>query len=106
MTEQNNEMVDFAVEARQYKTLLTKKYKARQQWTAPNEKEIRSYIPGTVIEIYVKEGHSVKKGTLLLIHEAMKMQNRIEMPYDGVISKIHVSEGERIPKNHIMVEIL
>ncbi len=106
MEENKTEYVDFAVEARKYKTILTEKFKSRKEWSAPNEKEIRSYIPGTIIDIYVNEGDFVKKGTLLLIHEAMKMQNRIEMPFDGTISKILIQKGERIPKNHLMVEIL
>ncbi len=105
MTEKDN-LVDFAVEARQYKTLLTEKYKARKSWAAPNEKEIHSYIPGTIIDICVKEGDSVKRGDLLLIHEAMKMQNRVEMPFDGTIAKIHVTKGEKIPKNFLMIEII
>ena len=101
----NNELVDFAVEARKYKTLLTENFKARKVWEAPNDKLVLSYIPGTIVSIHVKEGDTVKKGTLLLIHEAMKMQNRIEMPFDGVIAKINITEGERIPKNHLMIEI-
>lgn len=100
-----NELVDFAVTARKYKTLLTEKYKKRVPWEAPNEKEVRSHIPGTIVKVCVKQGDCVKKGELMLIHEAMKMQNRVEMPYDGVIAKICVTEGERIPKDHIMVEI-
>lgn len=103
--EKNNDFVGFAVEARKYQTLLTEKYKHRTPWVAPNAKEVRSHIPGTIIEIVVKEGQSVKKGDLLLIHEAMKMRNRVVMPFDGVIAKICVSEGEKIAKNVVMVEI-
>lgn len=101
----NAGLVDFAVTARKYKTLLTEKFRNRKVWETPNEKEMRSHIPGTIVKICVSEGQEVKAGTLLLIHEAMKMQNRVEMPYDGRISKINVTEGEKIPKDFVMIEI-
>ncbi len=102
---QKNELVDFAVTARKYKTLLTEKFKNRTVWEKPNECEIKSHIPGTIIEVDVKEGQKVKKGELLLRLEAMKMQNKIEMPFDGIIKKINVKIGEKIPKNFLMIEI-
>ena|SRR5690554_4164062 len=104
MTE-NKELVDFIITARKYKTLLTKKYENRTQWKEPNPCEINSYIPGTILDIFVKEGDSLKKGDVILILEAMKMQNRVEMPFDGKIKKINVKKGERIPKNFLMIEI-
>lgn len=100
-----NEFVDFAVTARKYKTLLTKKYKGRTPWTNPSAYEVHSFIPGTIIEIFVKEGDIVKEGSPLLILEAMKMQNRIEMPFTARIKKINVKPGVRIPKKTLMIEL-
>lgn len=107
MTEANkdSEFVDFAVTARKYKTLLTKKFKNRKEWEAPNPNNIKSYIPGTIIELNVKPGQKVKQGELLLRLEAMKMQNRIDMPFDGIIKSVNVNVGEKIPKNFLMIEI-
>ncbi len=102
---ENREMVDFVVTARKYKTLLTNKYKARQPWRKPVEGEVLSNLPGTIISMAVKEGEQVKEGQLLLIHEAMKMYNRIVSPVSGVVKKIHVKEGDKIGKNFLMVEI-
>ena len=99
------ELVDFAITARKYKTLLTKKYMGRKFWVNPSPYEIQSYIPGTIISINVKEGKVVEEGTQLLILEAMKMQNKVEMPFTARIKKIHVKLGERIPKDFIMVEL-
>ncbi len=99
------QMVDFAVTARKYKTQLTEKYKNRKFWENPSPYEIQSYIPGTIIEIFVKEGKVVKEGEPLLILEAMKMQNRIDMPFTAKIKKIHVKAGEKIPKDFLMVEL-
>ena len=101
----NNEFVGFAVEARKYQTHLTEKYRQRKPWTAPNDREVRSHIPGTIVSIEVKEGDTVRKGELLLIHEAMKMRNRVVMPFDGVIKSINVTQGERIAKDVVMIEI-
>lgn len=100
-----NEFVDFAVTARKYKTLLTEKYKTRKFWENPSPYEIQSYIPGTIIQIFVKEGKVVKEGEPLAILEAMKMQNKIEMPFTAKIKKIHITEGERIPKDFLMIEL-
>ncbi len=99
------EYVDFAVTARKYKTQLTRKYLNRKIWVDPNPYEIQSFIPGTIIQISVKEGDVVKEGDPLLILEAMKMQNRIEMPFTARIKKINVAIGNRIPKDTLMIEL-
>ena len=98
-------MVDFAVTARKYKTQLTNKYKNRKVWVNPNPYEIQSSIPGTVISIAVNEGDLVKEGDQLLILEAMKMQNRIQMPFTARIKKINVSPGDKVPKDTLMIEL-
>lgn len=108
VTEKNNadpEFVDFAVTARKYKTLLTRKFEERKFWVDPSPYEIQSYIPGTIVSVDVKEGKVVEEGTQLLILEAMKMQNKVEMPFTARIKKINVIPGERIPKDFIMIEL-
>lgn len=105
MQKENQEFVDFAVTARKYKTLLTKKYQNRKQWSNPSPYEIQSIIPGTILAIFVKEGELVNEGAPLLILEAMKMQNRIEMPFTARIKKINVEIGARIPREMLMIEL-
>lgn len=99
------EYVDFVVTARKYKTLLTNKYMNRPIWHKPVPGEVLSTLPGTIIKIEVKEGQRVKAGQLLLIHEAMKMLNRIVSPVSGVVSHIDVKAGDKIGKNHLMVKV-
>jgi len=99
------ELVDFAVTARKYKTSLTTKYKARKPWVDPNPYEVQSIIPGTILELSVKEGDIVEEGAPLLILEAMKMQNRIQMPFTAKIAKINVKIGDKVPKEFVMVEL-
>ena len=105
MEKEKQEYVDFAVTARKYKTLLTKKYENRKVWVDPNPNEIQSIIPGTILKIFVKEGDVVKEGAPLMILEAMKMQNRIEMPFTARIKKINVEIGIRVPKDSLMIEL-
>ncbi|PXX96190.1 acetyl-CoA carboxylase biotin carboxyl carrier protein subunit [Marinifilum breve] len=96
---------EFNVDGTVYKTELTKKFESRKNWERPNPKHLHSFIPGTIVEIFVKEGQEVKAGESLMILEAMKMKNQIEMPFDGVIKKIHVEEGVKVPNKMLMVEI-
>ena len=99
------ELESFKVYIAEYKTKLTNKFKNRKKWTKPNKNHILAVIPGTILEINSKENQKKKTGETILILEAMKMANRIVMPFDGVIKTIHVQEGEVVPKNHVMVEI-
>lgn len=87
-----------------YHTCLTRKFENRKKWVKPNEKELLSYIPGTVCQIFVKPGDKVDRHTRLLILEAMKMQNIIYSPLEGEIKNICVKEGEKIKKCVVMIE--
>jgi biotin carboxyl carrier protein len=88
-----------------YATRLTAKFRNRPFWQRPDEKRIEAFIPGTIQHIMAREGQEVKAGTPLLILEAMKMRNEVLSPLDGVIKKIHVSEGEMVPKSHLLMEM-
>ncbi|MCK9223857.1 MAG: biotin/lipoyl-binding protein [Candidatus Muirbacterium halophilum] len=66
---------------------------------------IRALIPGKVMNILVKPGQQIKEGELILILEAMKMENEILSARSGVISEIVVSEGENVEKDQVMLVI-
>ena len=53
-------------------------------------------MPGTVLAVKVQQGQSVKKGDLLIILEAMKMENEIAAPRDGVVSQVITSKGAAV----------
>jgi len=95
----------FTVTSAKYLTLLTKKYQKRKVWQKSDPKEIRSIIPGSIIEIFAKPGQTMKAGQVILTLEAMKMYTKVEMPVDGVIKDINVKQGDRIPKDTLMVTI-
>lgn len=105
MESKNTEYIDFVVTARKYKTTLTKKYLNRKPWQPDVAGEVKSLLPGTVLEIKVEVGDTVEKGQLLFIHEAMKMLNRMVAPCAGVVSDINVKVGDKISKNHLMLKI-
>lgn len=67
--------------------------------------EIKSPMPGIIIDINVKEGDEVKEGDTLLILEAMKMENIITCHRDAVIKKLTVKKGEAIEKGKILIEL-
>ncbi len=105
MENKANEYVDFVVTARKYKTLLTAKYKNRPLWHKPQPGEVISHLPGTILKIEVQQGQEVEAGQLLMIHEAMKMQNRVVAPVAGIVAELNVAAGDKIGKNHLMVKI-
>ena len=93
------------IEGTEYLTQFNKSYVNRKKWVKENPYEIRSVIPGKVLEIIVNAGDKVIKGQNLLILEAMKMQNRIKAPTDGVVKHIFVKEGVNVPKNELLIEL-
>lgn len=103
--QQADNYVDFIVTARKYKTLLTDKYKNRPIYKKPIPGEVQSNLPGTIVQLKVKKGDKVKTGQLLLIHEAMKMLNRIVAPCNGTVAEICVNVGDRIGKGVPMLRI-
>jgi biotin carboxyl carrier protein len=89
----------------EYKTRLSTKFKNRKNYSIPDKGIVRSFIPGTIVEILVKEGQTVAKGEDLLVLDAMKMKNRILALSGGVIKKVSVKVGDRIPKGTILLEL-
>lgn len=62
-------------------------------------------MPGTILDILVSEGQTVKKGEIILILEAMKMENEIAAASDGVVSKIYTSKGATVSAGDPMLTI-
>jgi biotin carboxyl carrier protein len=102
---EEKEYKELIIQGAIYKTTFTKKFEERVNYESPNENLIYSFIPGTIIDIFVKPKEKVKEGDTLLLLEAMKMQNQIRMPFDGEIVKIHVKKDEVIPNRYLMIEI-
>ncbi len=86
-----------------YVTQSTKKFNKSKKWKKTNHKEIRSVIPGSVTELYVENGSSIKQGSPLLKFEAMKMENVVCASATGRVANVHVKVGETFPKGVVML---
>lgn len=67
-------------------------------------KDIKAPMPGMILEINVKPGDLVEKNDLLLVLEAMKMENTIKSPKSGTISSVKVKVGEGVEKNQLLIQ--
>ena len=61
--------------------------------------KVSANIPGKVVTVEVKIGDVVSEGQVVMILEAMKMQNEIQAPVSGTVSEIHCEEGQSIEAN-------
>jgi len=66
--------------------------------------ELKAPMPGLVLDILVEVGTTVAKGDGLLILEAMKMENIIKSPTDGVIKSIEVEKTNAVEKNQVLIK--
>ena len=88
-----------------YKTRISRKFEKRKSWVPADAGKVMSFIPGTITDILVNKGQVVKKGDVVIVLDAMKMQNRLKCSCDGTVKNINVSKGDRVPKGVILVEI-
>jgi len=64
---------------------------------------VTSPMPGKILSVAVKPGETVKRGQVLLILEAMKMQNEIMAPSDGKVADVRVAAGQSVNTGDVMV---
>ena len=62
-------------------------------------------LPGTIMQIFVKQGDVVKKGDKLLMYEAMKMENNLLAEADGTISAINCRQGDNVLQGDVLIVI-
>ena len=66
---------------------------------------VKSPMPGTILDIKTSQGKHVKKGEVLLILEAMKMENEIFAPSDGVVAQVFVSKGASVSTDDTLISM-
>jgi biotin carboxyl carrier protein len=66
--------------------------------------EVKAPMPGMVLKVFIDEGAEVKKGDNLFILEAMKMENIIKSPTDGIIKAVKIKPGDKIEKGQILLQ--
>ena len=62
-------------------------------------------MPGNVLDVKVSNGQAVKKGDVLMILEAMKMENEILAPCDGTVQSVSVSKGATVNSGALLCVI-
>jgi len=76
---------------------------ARFESTGNHSNEVYSPMPGKVIKLFVNKGEKVNKGEVLLIIEAMKMENSILSPADGIVEQINVTLNDRVDPGKALI---
>ena len=66
---------------------------------------VKAPLPGIIMQVAVKEGDEVKRGTTLLIYEAMKMENKLVSEKDGIVKSLKVNAGDSILQGDVLLEI-
>lgn len=67
--------------------------------------QVKAPMPGTILDVKVQAGQSVKKGDVLVILEAMKMENEILAPCDGKITGMNVRKGDTVETQALICTI-
>jgi glutaconyl-CoA/methylmalonyl-CoA decarboxylase subunit gamma len=67
--------------------------------------KIEAPMPGNIWKVHVREGQEVKEGDVVIILEAMKMENEILAPKDGVVAAIHVGEGRAVNSGDVLISL-
>lgn len=73
--------------------------------SADGTAEIKTAMPGKVVRIVAKQGTEIKQGESVLVVEAMKMQNEMKAPKDGVVKEIRVAEGATVNAGDVLAII-
>lgn len=82
-----------------------KKEEAKKVVTSSDAREVCAPIQGSVTNVKVKPGDKVKKGDVLLIIEAMKLENEVPSPFDGEVVDVLVSKGQSVASKEVVVTI-
>jgi biotin carboxyl carrier protein len=88
-----------------YQTRISTKFENRKPYKPADPKIVLSFIPGSVLEIFIKTGSEVRKGEVLMILDAMKMQNKLKSPMDGRVKSIKVTKGDKVSKGTVLLEL-
>lgn len=67
--------------------------------------DVTTSMPGTIVDVLVKEGDKVKEGAALLVTEAMKMETEVQAPISGTIKAVHIKKGDTVNPDETLIEI-
>ena len=76
--------------------------KAETAPAAADGAAITAPMPGTILKVNCKNGDAVKKGDVLMVLEAMKMENEIMAPADGTVASVNVAQGASVEAGAVL----
>jgi biotin carboxyl carrier protein len=96
-----------AIDGRVYEFVRGEKEtsQSRQREAGRLSPEIRSPMPGKILQVRVAEGANVEAGQVLVVLEAMKMENALTSEGPARVRKIHVASGELVELGQLLVEL-
>lgn len=86
-------------------TVVDPRSKALSSSAGGNEGAVVTPMPGVVNRVLVSEGAEVSRGQVLLVVEAMKMENEYKAPCDGIVRVVHVQAGQAVEANTLLVTV-
>ena len=94
----------FNVECKSELDVLTEKF-SKGKSDSKFKNDVLSPMPGAIVKLNVKEGDLVKKGDVLLVLEAMKMENEIKATRDCRVKKVFAEEKSSVDKGQILIKL-
>jgi len=85
--------------------VLPARTKGSKRPQAKQPGHVTTSMPGTIVEVLVKEGDQVKEGDALLVTEAMKMETEIQAPISGQVVAVHIQKGDTVNPDETLIEI-
>ncbi|MGQ9619429.1 MAG: acetyl-CoA carboxylase biotin carboxyl carrier protein subunit [Bacteroidales bacterium] len=77
----------------EYKTHISRKFANWKLFKRTSPGAVTSFIPGTITDVFVREGQEVREGDVVAILDAMKMQNRLKSHCNGMVTKVYVKKA-------------
>ena len=86
-------------------TVPTPKATAPKPSATAGSRSVSAPMPGTILNVKVSVGQAIKKGDIICVLEAMKMENDIPSPQDGVVASINVQNGSNVNANDVIITL-
>jgi acetyl/propionyl-CoA carboxylase alpha subunit len=98
-------LVSIAGQIYEFTPVQERQGKVRRHDSGRRDPEVRSPMPGKILQVLVKESMSVETGQPLILLEAMKMENSLTAEGAAVVKKVHVSPGDLVDLGQLLVEL-
>lgn len=85
--------------------LLEVEASALESAVGGSQNEIRSPMPGTIIQLNVAVGEAVEAGRIVAVLEAMKMEHNLRAPRNGKISKVEIAVGQTVSADALLISL-